>query len=148
MSDKENIFEAAAKIHGKASKKVETSKTPPKKWQAPNLQLNPEVEAMMARMKELQDDVKNKLQKIYQSHGVTEEQVAKYLSNPKNFTPFEWEQLKQAQDLIRSQNTMSLLIKDQTATSALVKKAKKPEELARERKGKTLGARKQWLPMR
>lgn len=149
MSEKENIFDTAAKTLGKNKKKNVNGKPKAKApTVTPYVKVDPELEMMLNRMHEIQDDLKAKLRSMYKQHGLTEEQVMNFLNNPKNLTPQEVEELKKAQELLKTQSSLSVLSSEQEQTKRLYKKAKKPEELKRERKGKTLGARKQWMPVR
>jgi hypothetical protein len=74
---------------------------------------------------------------------MTPQQFNDYLDNPKNFSPREWEIVQKNKHLLEEKvwDVVGLELKPATGP-------KRRENLAGERKGKTLGARKKWIPMK
>lgn len=83
------------------------------------------------------------LDEAYQKSGVSPNELSKYCQNPDNFKPSEWERFKQTKEGIET-----------SITGLSSEKLRKSKEIklnlkgAKERRGKTLGARKNWLNMR
>lgn len=104
---------------------------------------NQETQAQLAKMKEMQANLTLQIEETMKKSGQDSATVAKFCQNPSNFTKEQWDKMqKRKEDL---ETTFSGLSKD-----ALEAKKKKKAEVSanKERRGKTLGARKNWLDMR
>ncbi len=150
-----NIFEAASKKLGAKSSKAKTqSKIPPpsnegQKPPSPGpssptppkvVNRDPEITDMLKNIEFMQKDLQNKLEYIKQKTGWGSEEIQKFMANPRNFSPKEWKQLQQNKDILGDQvwSTLGMELKP---------KESHRKNLAKERKGKTLGARKKWISM-
>ncbi|MGK5594450.1 MAG: hypothetical protein ACSNEK_03725 [Parachlamydiaceae bacterium] len=104
---------------------------------------NDEIQQTIARMKQMHNELNNQIDKIFQLSGRDPSEVNDYFSNPSNFPSKVWSGLQQRRESL--EETLSGLspkdYKERKATKQAVK-------LAKDRKSKTLGARKNWLSMR
>lgn len=149
-----NIFEHADRLKKESSAKKVTQKVTPQKKEAflPDISENlldlhhdPEINSMLNKMYRMQDNIQLKLNEIYDSSGVSSKQITNFLNNPSNFPPDVWQKIQQQRD------TLEKKIGD--VLKSYVKKPKsgyisgKSDGVSKERKSKTLGARRNWIPM-
>lgn len=133
-----NIFETASHLLGK-KKEPKAKKTPPP---APRRgHIDRETQEMMDKIKEMQEDLKAKFDYVEQKSELLGPNVTKYLQE-KNLTPAEVSFLEKAKSLLSDQlqNAVGLPPKGAIEASAPSPPTK--------RKGKTLGARKKWMPVK
>lgn len=116
------------------------------------LVLDPEIQAMMDKMRDMHMDIESKLRKIYELTGMNREQIQNYVDNPKNFTTEEWNNLQKNRDTIQGQLLAFLGSKVRADRDRLVTQElqrKKAGELTKNRKSKMIAARKKnWISMR
>lgn len=145
---KTNIFEAAAKKLALKKGKIEPA-SPSKnaaKVAAPVAPLqkhrDPEIRDMMKKIDEMKQDLLKRMELIHLKSGLTYDQIRGYMENSKNFTPAEWEKLQKTKNELGEKvwNTLGQELKPKTAHVR--------ENIAGERKAKTLGARKRWIPVK
>lgn len=153
-----NIFEAAGKTKKNVPSKSAPPKPLPKKMETPqpenisvssekllNLHRDPEINEMLNKIYNMQDDIQTKLNEIYEKNAISPRQVKKYLNNPRNFPPDVWQKIQLQRD------TLERKIGD--ILQSYVKPQKKghltgmPSGTSKERRIKTLGSRKKWIPM-
>ncbi|SPJ31566.1 hypothetical protein [Candidatus Protochlamydia amoebophila] len=103
-----------------------------------------DVENMISKVKILHDEIDRKLDDIFQKSGWTSKQIKTYLDNPNNFTVDEWEKVQR--DRQKLMNTLKTG-KDLQAASISNAKTEQNSKLTRERRGKTIGARRNWISM-
>lgn len=150
-----NIFETAGKAKKpvpassltSVPKKIETTQQPqPQKVITPenllNLHRDPEINEMLNKMYRMQEDLQTKLKQIYDANGISSNQIRNFLNNPGNFPPDVWQKIQMQRDALEKK------IREVLPTYA---KKTKTGHIAgmtsKERKSKTLGARKKWIPM-
>jgi hypothetical protein len=99
---------------------------------------------MISKTKVLHDEIDKKLDEIFQKTGWSTKQIKMHLDNPNNFTSEEWERVqKERQKLLNS-------LKTEQELKAPEKGELKPEQatkLNKERRSKTIGARRNWISM-
>jgi hypothetical protein len=143
------IFEAAAKkLALKKGNIVSTSPTDTKKEATPPtpavpaVRRDPEVREMMKKIEDMKQDLSNKMENIHRKSGLTYDQIRVYMENPKNFSKTEWEKIQKTKDELGEKvwNALGQELKPKTTHER--------ENIAGERKAKTLGARKRWIPMK
>lgn len=104
---------------------------------------DPEVVKMFSRMREMRLDLENQLDSVKKKGEESKFDVEAYLAKSVHFRPQEIE--KSLQD----QKEFEEKINDVLSPESCLKKIKKSKEkLTQERKNKTLGSRKKWIPMR
>lgn len=144
MKKDPNMFEAAAKKKG--SKKKEESKSSPKKKNAAEpakrKYKDPEIDEMMRKIHDMRHDLLTKLEYIRYKAGLNFDDLQRFMDNPKNFTPAEWEKMQQTKMNIgeKAWAAIGVDLKEKAAQAKMVKPG--------DRKHKTLGARKKWIPVR
>lgn len=98
---------------------------------------------MLEKMASMHDDIQRKLEDAYQQAGLTKKDISQYLDDPKNFPSYQWEVIqKQRKDLA---NKIWSMVGEDTKPQIEAKKRAQAQEGA---KGKTLGARKRWIPVK
>jgi hypothetical protein len=150
-----NIFDAASKKLGK--KKVGKPVPPPAtsihtttsyvKINPPALSpksLDPEIQRMIQRMKEMSNEVEQKVETLLNKGKLTREQLMRYLNNPKNFSPEQWKKAKQTREFLSSKTFGEGEFKIETPSQA----NKTNQANMKDRKSKTLGNRKKWIPIK
>lgn len=153
MAEDKNIFETAASKLGKKSKKGKDTGPVPLKpvpdqdpkplvgGVIPKQKGDPETQAMLQKIRTMQADLQQKFDALYKKAKMTPTEFKNYLDDPKNFSKKEW-------DFVQS-NRYALEEKVWDVVGLELKPATghKRENISHERKGKTLGARKKWIPM-
>lgn len=154
MDKEKNIFEAASNKLGKKKVKKGIKKALPAKRHTPRVEAakDPEVEEIRSKIRQMQQDITDKLEIINNHSGLKPEQVKNLLSDPKNFTSAQWVEIQNYRKILGDKifNALGHDIPLPKATSEKIE-AQTPapkETTAASRKGKTLGARKKWIPMR
>lgn len=139
MEKDQNIFETASKKLGgiKSKKKLPIHSSVPQKKE----HRDPEIAAMLKQIDDMKQDLERKFEVIRNKMGWSAEDVHEYLNNPKNFPPKEWEKIQQTKKALGDKVWAAI-------GTHLKPKPKTRENIAGERKGKTLGGRKKWIPMR
>jgi len=94
---------------------------------------------MIEKYRKMHDNVERQLDYIYQRTGLSPKQIEDYLSNPNNFTHMEWEKIKREHEAFEH----SFKVKKNKETSSPNK-----IENVKERKTKTMGSRRNWIPVR
>lgn len=109
----------------------------------PPLSKKDEINEALDKITQMHDELKRKLEETYEKSGWSIQEIQSYLENPSNFDTAEWEMVQQERKYL-SEQVWSWVGND--AKLRAKKKEKTKEEQAR--KGKMLGARKNWMPMR
>jgi hypothetical protein len=140
MSDQPfNLFDLSAKSGKKKPEKERPSS--PKAAPLPEISGN-DTEKILQKMKKMHSELRTQVELIFEKSGQDPRTFSDYFNNPSNFEPEEWSRLQRKKEEISAQ------ILGQAGAREL-RKPKKPESrAAKERKGKTLGARKKWIDMR
>lgn len=101
---------------------------------------------LIEQMKKIHDDINEKLETIFRKAGWTMKDLQSYLENPANFSSEEWKEI-QAKRLIMLEPLAQAL----GAKSEDLQKQQKEinaKKTSLERKGKSLGSRRNWLSMK
>ncbi|MBA3236947.1 MAG: hypothetical protein H0T62_01175 [Parachlamydiaceae bacterium] len=95
------------------------------------------IEAMIERMNQMRQEIDNKINDMAYQHGISKENLQKFLSDPKNFTPEQWKFLQiKSQDFIQKMDVANEAQPGDGAASLTA------------RKGKFIGLRRKWIPTR
>jgi hypothetical protein len=155
-----NIFEAAGQSRKPAKKapvlpagKPAQAKATLKPTFSPEIDLkesemhhyhnDPEINYMFNQMFKMQDEIEGKLNEMYEKGGLTRDQIKNYIDNPDNFPPDLWSKIQKQR--LELENKVRVVLKKKPKQSASSSQQK--VSTAKERKAKTLGARKNWIPM-
>lgn len=144
MPEDKNIFEAVASQLGSKKKEANPSKKKesPRKNPSPAATYkDPETQEMLQKIKEMGDDLKNKLDNIKSKTGPAAEHFKKLLSNEYILSPKEFDEIELAKKLLETK------VWESVGKPSLDEKSQAPAP-ATDRKAKTLGARKKWIPMK
>lgn len=152
-----NIFDEASRRFSKMSQSKKKSASPkkediskPKKDvqqtssapSAPAVQ-DAEIEAMFTKVKLLREDVVKKLDALERGMGMSVKDVKEYLDNPRNFKKGVWEVIQRQRKMIEGR-IFDLMSKDMKGKVQKQEAAK----TGKERKKKSLGARKKWIQVK
>lgn len=142
-----NIFDFASNKKAKPAppKKTESAPIAPKtsESQSPEYFSEADVEQMLARMGEMQRDLSQKTDDLKTAISSSKEEVVVFFSNPKNFTPEQWNVIQHNRTELEKQ-AWAIVGKDPRKVQE--KKLETKSEKAR--LGKSLGSRHGWIPMR
>ncbi|MCE5315788.1 MAG: hypothetical protein LLG04_00305 [Parachlamydia sp.] len=140
MEEDKNIFETAAKKLGRKGKTPVKKKVSPKEipTSQPGVYRDPEVNEMMRQIREMNEDLQSQMESVSKKSGLSYDELQRLVQ--KNAAPGDLELLKKNMDELGE--------KIKGAVGTPPPKPKQRENLAGERKAKTLGARKKWIPMR
>lgn len=148
-----NIFSAAGKPAPKkklaSSKKPtplpaeKTPAAPPSSAAKPQTPAGEkgDVESMLSRIKELQDNLQKQLESIYAKTGINPRKLDDAIVSAKGTPAFE----KIENDMRKLEEELNKIVPKRKTKSALPGLKAKSDQ---DRKGKTLGARKKWIPIR
>lgn len=149
MSDNiHGLFDLSAKGPKKKPQKTEsgnplTSSRTPLAPLPVNQARNQDVQAQIEKMKELNNNFSLQLEETMKKAGQDPQTITKFCQNPSNFTKEQWEQLQ------KKKEELELMFSGLSKEALDEKKKKKAVATAsKERRGKTLGSRKNWLDMR
>lgn len=154
-----NIFETAAKQLGKKKppKKVAES-TPPSSIPVENPQKSPpnfekfknnqdpETAEMMQKIKEMKQDLQNKIDFIQKKGGMLGQNFQNYINNPKNFNDIQWQEIQKAKQMLGDKIWKAIGAPIEQETDA--PPSAPPVPHSGSRKAKTLGVRKKWIPIK
>lgn len=127
-----NIFEEAAK----------KGKNSPKKEKKSYKIDSKAVDKMIAQMKEMNKDLQEQIDTLCKKTGLSFEAIKQLTENHKSMDPNAWGKMAQAKKEFE-QNVATIVKQDSKSAPK-----KTQGEIAKERKAKTLGARKKWIPMK
>lgn len=106
--------------------------------------LDPEIQAMITRMRDMHKDIEGRLNKIYETSGLSPSQIKSFAENVSNFTPEEWRKLQSNRAEIEAKLLAFLGPRVKAEKQRLM-----TDKMTKERKAKTVAARKKnWIPMR
>ncbi|WP_068467681.1 hypothetical protein [Candidatus Protochlamydia phocaeensis] len=108
-----------------------------------------DVADMLVQVRRMHDELDRKLDEVYQKSGWSPKYIKDYLDNPNNFTAKQWGRLEEQRRALMN----TLKTEEEKVEEA--KKAKEPvtppadsSKMGKERRGKMLGARRNWISMR
>lgn len=115
---------------------------PPSDNRRRKVQLNPELTRMLERIFEMREDIRKQMEAIFEKTGLSQLEIENFLNNPRNYPPGKWEKIQNEKKMLEEKLDKALgITKKQKAQQQEAKTAK-------DRKGKLLGSRKNWIPMR
>lgn len=118
-------------------KKV-VKKTPPKAIQ------DPELAEMLKKIQDIQNKINGEIEAFCAKTGLSPKELDHIFTNSKYFTPENWAKMQKMKDELEGK-----LYKTLEAGFKIKKIQKEASQKDKERKGKTLAARKKnWIPMR
>jgi uncharacterized protein YdcH (DUF465 family) len=143
MDKDANIFETASKELKKKSATPKKTKNPSKN--SPKSHSDPELAEMLSQLHFMKSDLKSKFEEICRKSGLTIEQIENWIQTPKNLSPAEAAKLKSEREALADEvwQTLGPHLRPKAKTSVTTMR-NNPDN---ERKAKTLGARKRWLPV-
>lgn len=108
---------------------------------------------MLDEMKKLHDEIDKLLQEALKASGLTPEYISTYLENPSNFNGAEeWNsvqrQIKELNDSMKTPKQLQNEAEEGKKTSSFHGEQSHDPKIAKERRIKTAGQRRNWLPMR
>lgn len=125
-------------------------KSVPEKTDVPPKEQDNEISQMIEKMRNMHDDLARKLDDTYQKTGLTPKYIDSFLANPNNFDNKQWEKIQQRrQELMRTIGTKINDASEGLASPINVQQKKESGiTTEKERKSKTIGARRNWIQMR
>lgn len=133
-----------------AKKKIKPKQESAKSAPAPKIQSNDErsrsdeeIREIFSEMYKKHEELNIKIDKIYQLSGKDPKEVDEYFNDPTHFKPSEWERMQARKEEVEA--SITGLSKSDIKKRKVKKHVSK---MSKDRKGKTLGARKNWLSMR
>lgn len=105
-----------------------------------------ELKKQLSLAKEKHKEIEQQLETFLMKSGLSKEMIKTFLDNPNNFTTAGWKILQSKRDNL-TQKIWDHIGGEKSDEATLIK-AKQKLKGASVQKGKTLGARKKWLPMR
>lgn len=103
----------------------------------------PNADQALEHMRKLHAELNLRIDKMYELSQKDPKEVNEYFSNPRNFTSQQWVKIQERKEELEA-------FLEGVPRSEVQKKKMKKEisKMSKDRKGKTLGARKKWMPMR
>jgi hypothetical protein len=136
MSGKEsfNIFDP----HSHKRKKSKKAPIPPSSSKESSMT----IKEMLDRIKQLQKDLGTSIESIQQTGGDQLKKITKLLEDKSNFSETEWNQIE------AHKKELSATFRKAESIVKMEKEHQETKKISKERKGKTLGARRRWIDMR
>ena len=103
---------------------------------------DPELKEWVEKMDKMRKELNEKTNKLLEKGGHTPLSIKRYLDDPKNFSPQDWQLIQKQRDTLEADLGLAI-----DPAFKKMKKTKETKVLSKERKGKTLGSRKRWLDM-
>lgn len=133
----ENIFEEAAN----QSKKQNKQQPVQKKSSSVKKKNSSELEQMVQKLNEMENDIQQKLQFIYDTGKKCQIDVELFFSQPGLFSQ------EDINNYIKSKRELENFIANSPSSSPADTSSKSTERGSQKRKDKTRGMRKKWIPM-
>lgn len=103
---------------------------------------DPQLKEWIEKMDLMQRELENKTNSLLEKGGHTPLSIKRYLDDPKNFSPQDWQLIQQQRDQLEADLGLAI-----DPSFRKLKKTQETKVMSKERKGKTLGSRKNWLDM-
>jgi hypothetical protein len=146
MSDNiHGLFDLSARGASKKKPQKASLPMPPasvKNVPLQNVPQNEDIRAQLEKMKELQSKFTLQIEELCKKTGKDPQTIAKFCQNPSNFSKKQWDELQHKKTELEMKLTG--LSQENLETQ---KKSKAVTAATKERRGKTLGSRKNWLDM-
>lgn len=110
---------------------------------APSFTTSAEYKEIYDKVSKMHDDLEKQLAEMFQQSGWSLQKIKQYLENPNNFNQFEWSRIQQERE---HWNKQIWNIVGESGKARVISQEKK--KAAEGKKGKLLGARKNWIPIR
>lgn len=91
----------------------------------------------------MRQELEEKLNDIYEKTGIPRDEIERFINNPKNFSGAEWENIAKEKKQLEDQLYAILKLEKRHPTKKEVS-----DQASKDRKGKVLGGRKKWIPIR
>lgn len=149
MAKEKNIFEAAANQLGKKSLNTKEKDTPsrPIPQKRPPV-MDEETQNMLGVIKNMREDLESKVNYIESNCEKLGSSVQGFVNLKKKLSPAELNALEKTKELLGSKVWKSIGLPETLSKSMNTSPAETTEQKNTNRKSKTLGARKKWLPVR
>ncbi|MBS4168006.1 hypothetical protein [Parachlamydia sp. AcF125] len=105
-----------------------------------------ELTQMLERMNDMRRDIEKQLENVYSNSAMPPHDIQAFLDNPQNMGTSLWEKVQQQKSQV-AERLHAMLGIEQTARRDL-QKHKAAEVETKKRKGKLLGTRKKWIPIK
>lgn len=141
-----NIFDEAGKSKLKPKLLPKKEIIPPKVEmpKGPHIPItDTEIQGMFDRMNEMRNDLDKRTDDLKEAIALSQKDVIKFFSESKNFTPEQWNIIQENRTDLEKR-TWAVVGKDPNK----VREKHLEDKDAKLRKGKTLGSRKNWIPIR
>jgi hypothetical protein len=139
----ENIFEAAGRQGKPRKDKASSGRTEGSSVKKNDGLVDPEISAMLDKMKSMKDDLENQLSSVYQKGRESKVNVSLMIESASALTNAQLEKMKEQEKLLSDKINAVI-----PAESCLKKPLKSKEKMTQERQGKLRGARNNWIPVR
>lgn len=108
-----------------------------------------EIQSMLTRMRSIHDEIESQLETTYQKFGYDPNFIKSFVANPNNFNSDQWKRIQSGRKSFLH-SIWSAIAEESQGIEELQEKYKKKalDKTAKERKGKLLGARRNWIPIR
>lgn len=102
-----------------------------------------EINTMLNKIYQMKDSIQTQLCEAYETGGISSSQIKNFLNNPNNFPPETWQKIQNQRDTLekRIRDVLKIYAK-KTKAGHIIETGE-----SKERKSKTLGARRKWIPM-
>lgn len=104
---------------------------------------DPQIKEWIERIEVIHKEISDKVSVLLEKGGHTSNSISKYLGDRKNFTAKQWDLIQKGQEDLEKNLGLAL-----DPSFRRLKAEKQTESTSKERKGKTLGGRKNWMNMR
>jgi len=105
-----------------------------------------ELTQTLEKISKMRRDLEKKLEDLYEQSGMSREQLQSYMENPQNVGTPMWDRIQQRREELSEK--LSGMIGAEEKIRATAKKTQEADKITKNRKGKTLGNRKKWIPIR
>lgn len=141
-------------LFGPSAHRKDGDKTPPVSRVVPPAGALPavsdvEIQEMITKMRNIHDEIEIKLEETFRKAGLDASMIRSYLRNPNNFNTTEWNSIQSNRQAFLNP-IWAGIAGDMQKVADLQKQYKKKEmdKSSKERKGKFLGSRRNWIPLR
>lgn len=140
-----NIFDEAGKKKDlpPAKKEEAPSSSVDLPVNLPAILSDEDIQEMFDRMIVMRQELDRKTDELKDALALTKQDINVFFSDPKNFTPEQWKMIQENRTELELK-TFAIVGKDPKK----VRQKQLESKDAKARKGKTLGARRNWIPIR
>ena len=103
---------------------------------------DPQLKEWVEKMEVMHSELEEKTNRLLEKGGHTPLSIKRYLDDPKNFSPEDWQLIQKQRNILEADLGLAI-----DPSFHKIKKEKETKVMSKERKGKTLGSRKNWLDM-